>query len=299
MKAICPFLIALALGSAAAANAADHDQHAPAPASFTLWQLPAQTPSQMMSYVLRSTGGKVIVIDGGTTGDAPYLLKFLAKLGNNVQAWFITHPHSDHVEALSEILVHPQGLTIGIVYASMPDSDWVAHYVPHDEIAEVAHFRNALKAANRSTSDLSLGQVLLIDGLRIDVLGIKNPEFTQNALNNSSAVLRVSDKAKTVLFLGDLGFEGGEKLLREVGRDRLRADYVQMAHHGQNGVGENVYRAIRPSYCLWPTPRWLWNNDAGKGTGTGPWRTLEVRAWMSKLNVKGHYVSADGLCRIE
>jgi len=289
----------MALCSAAAAKAADHEQHAPAQASFTLWQLPAQTPSQMMSYVIRSAGGKVIVIDGGTTGDAPYLRKFLAKLGNNVPAWFITHPHSDHVGAVSEILVHLQGLTIGTMYASMPDSDWVAKCVPRDEVVEVADFRNALKAAGRSTTDVAVGQILLIDGIRIEVLGIRNPEITGNALNNSSVVLRVSDKAKTVLFLGDLGVEGGEKLLRSAGRDRLRADYVQMAHHGQNGVGENVYRAIQPSYCLWPTPRWLWNNDAGKGPGTGPWRTLEVRAWMSKLNVKGHYVSADGLCRIE
>jgi beta-lactamase superfamily II metal-dependent hydrolase len=299
MRPIGPILVTLALCSAATSNAADHDQHAPGQATFTLWQLPEQTPSQMMSYVIRGTGGKLIVLDGGTAGDAPYLRGFLAALGNHVQTWFVTHPHSDHVGALGEILPHPQGLTIGSIYASMPDSDWVAKHVPRDEIAEVTDFKKALKAAGRSTTDLAVGQVLLIDGIRIEVLGIKNPEFTQNALNNSSVVLRASDKAKTVLFLGDLGVEAGEKLLRSAGRDRLRADYVQMAHHGQNGVGEDVYRAIRPSYCLWPTPRWLWSNDAGKGIGTGPWRTLEVRAWMAKLNVKRHYVSADGLYRIE
>ena len=299
MRALCPFLVAIALCSAATSNAAGHDQRAPGQATFTLWQLPEQTHSQMMSYVIRSAGGKVIVIDGGTAGDAPYLRGFLAALGNNVQAWFITHPHSDHVGALGEILPHPQGLKIGTIYASMPDSDWVVKYVPRDEVAEVTDFQKALKAAGRSTTDMAVGQVLRIDGIRIEVLGIKNPEFTQNALNNSSAVLRVSDKAKTVLFLGDLGFEGGEKLLGSAGRDRLRADYVQMAHHGQNGVGENVYRAVSPSYCFWPTPRWLWNCDSGKGTGSGPWRTLEVRAWMAKLNIKRHYVSADGLYRIE
>ena len=214
MRAICPFLVAIALCSAATSNAADHDQRAPGQATFTLWQLPEQTHSQMMSYVIRSAGGKVIVIDGGTAGDAPYLRGFLAALGNNVEAWFITHPHSDHVGALGEILPHPQGLTIGTIYASMPDSEWVAKYVPRDEVAEVTDFQKALKAAGRSTTDMAVGQVLLIDGVRIEVLGVKNPEFTRNALNNSSAVLRVSDEAKTVLFLGDLGFEGGEKLLR-------------------------------------------------------------------------------------
>jgi len=304
MRTIYPFLIAItfcaaATCSAATANADQPDQRATKQATFTLWQLPEQTHSQMMSYVMRTAGGKVIVIDGGTTGDAPYLRGFLAGLGNDVPAWFVTHPHSDHVEALAEILRHPQGLTIGTIYASMPDRDWVAKHVPRDEVAEVTDFEKALQAAGRATTDMAVGQILLIDGVRIEVLGIKNPEFTQNCLNNSSVVLRVSDKAKSVLFLGDLGFEGGQKLLRTAGRDRLRADYVQMAHHGQNGVGEDVYRAVHPSYCLWPTPRWLWNNDAGKGVGTGPWRTLEVRGWMAKLNVKRHYVSADGLYRIE
>ena len=82
-------------------------------------------------------------------------------------------------------------------------------------------------------------------------------------------------------------------------RDRLRADYVQMSHHGQNGVDEAFYQAVRPTCCLWPTPRWQWENDAGEGPETGPWRTREVREWMEKLNVQKHYVSADGLCRID
>ena len=236
MRAICPFLIAIALcsaaiGSAATTNADQPDQRAVKQATFTLWQLPEQTRSQMMSYVIRTTGGKVIVIDGGTTGDAPYLLKFLAGLGNNVPAWFVTHPHSDHVEALAEILRHPQGLTIGPIYASMPDSDWVAKHVPRDDIAEVRDFEKALKAAGRSTTDLAVGQILLIDGVRIEVLGVKNPEFTQNCLNNSSVVLRVSDKAKSVLFLGDLGFEGGEKAV----------------------LAPPAATSCRPTTCKWPT----------------------------------------------
>ena len=59
---------------------------------FTLWQLPSQTPSQMMSYVLVTGGGKVIVIDGGNRGDALYLKGFLGAVGNHVHNWFISHP---------------------------------------------------------------------------------------------------------------------------------------------------------------------------------------------------------------
>ena len=33
--------------------------------------------------------------------------------------------------------------------------------------------------------------------------------------------------------------------------------------------------------------------------GGGPWKTLEVRAWMAKLSIKQHYVMTQGLIRIE
>lgn len=100
---------------------------------------------------------------------------------------------------------------------------------------------------------------------------------------------------KSILFLGDLGVEGGEKLLASPYRNRLKADYVQMAHHGQTGVSEEFYKTVNPKFCLWPTPDWLWDNKKGKG----PWKTLEVRAWMDKLDIEKHYVAKDGLQRID
>ncbi len=51
-----------------------------------------------MAYVLKSRDGRIVVVDGGMKGDAPYLQTFLAPLGNTVDAWFISHPHLDHVE---------------------------------------------------------------------------------------------------------------------------------------------------------------------------------------------------------
>jgi beta-lactamase superfamily II metal-dependent hydrolase len=298
MRTLCLPLLVLATLPLSATVAAD--QPVAPPATFTLWQLPEQTGGQMMSYVLRTTGGKILVIDGGRAGDAPYLRGFLGALGNKVEAWFITHPHLDHIDALTEILAQPRGIEIGTIYASMPDGEWMAKYVHEsDEGDTVPRFNKALEAAKKSLSNLELGQLLEIDGVHVEILGIRNPEITSNPLNNSSIVMRVWDSTKSILFLGDLGVEGGEKLLQGSYRDKLHADYVQMAHHGQNGVGKDVYEAIRPTHCLWPTPRWLWNNNAGKGNGTGPWKTLEVRAWMDELSVKSHFVTADGLQRIE
>ena len=265
---------------------------------FTLWQLPSQTPSQNMSYVLRSDGGYVIVIDGGNTGDAEYLRGFLAALDNHVHAWFVSHPHPDHVDALTAILKDIRELKIDCIYGSIPDEEWVQAAAPA-YLCTIEAFNGGLLKAKKEVSELSLGQAILIDGVRIEILGIKNPEIHANPLNNSSVVMRVSDSSKSVLFLGDLGTEGGQKLLQGPYSARLRSQYVQMAHHGQHGVSEDFYQVVQPSYCLWPTPLWLWDNDNGGGKGSGPWQTLTVREWMKQLGVRENYVSYKGVIRID
>lgn len=265
---------------------------------FVLWQLPPQTKTQMNCYVLRTGGGKIIVIDGGNTGDAPFLRSFLAELGNHVHHWFISHAHSDHTDAIAAILDDPGALKVDAVYGSLPEREWIARHEPGEEVP-FDHVLTAVKKAGLHVREHAPGEVMTIDGLRIEILGIKNPEITGNPINNSSVVMRVGGGRKVVLFTGDLGVEGGDKLLKTRFRDQLRAEYLQMAHHGQNGVSEEFYRAVRPSVCLWPTPDWLWDNDNGGGKGSGPWQTLTVRGWMEKLGVKTHHVSKDGLCRID
>lgn len=292
-------LLTTVLVLAAAAQPIAPNMGSPGRNTFTLWQLPNQTHTQMMSYVIQTIHGNVIVIDGGTSGDAPFLLEFLTSLGGSVDAWIITHAHDDHFNALIEILNQPGTLKIGPIYGSLPDAAWIGQWGADSEMKSYELFDHALREAGRQVEDLSLGQIIEIDGLHIEVLGVKNQEITKNAINNSSVVLRAADAAKSVLFLADLGLEGGDKLLKSEYASRLSSGYVQMAHHGQNGVSEAFYKHVQPSYCLWPTPKWLWDNDKGDGKGSGPWRTLEVRAWMDKMPIKRHYVMFEGIHKIE
>ncbi len=266
----------------------------------TLWQLDSQTPYQMNSYVLKTPNDKIIVIDGGYKQDAPYLKGFLAALGNKVNLWIVTHPHPDHINALTEILKKPDGLIIEEICGSFPSEDWVVKAIGK-ESEDLRNFNKALAASEVKYVDLKLGDILHVDKIKMEILGVKNPEITgENAINNSSLVLKMYFKTTTILFLADLGYEGGEKLLNSEYASQLPSGYVQMAHHGQQGVGEDFYKKVDPEYCLWPTPDWLWdNNIKNQGKGSGPWKTLEVRAWMEKLHVKKNYIMKDGLQKIE
>ena len=267
--------------------------------TFTLWQLPSQGPSQMMSYVILTPGGKLIVIDGGMKCDAPYLLDFLNDRASEVELWIITHPHLDHMDALGVLLDKGTAPKINKVLASLPEAQWVETHCSESEFTSFQAFTESLKNSGLPCEDAELDQKFEIDGLQFHVLGIRNPEFTQYPLNNSSKVFRDHDHRKSVLFTGDLGLEGGDKLMKSPLAEFLPSDYVQMAHHGQRGVNEAFYQKVNPSYCLWTTPLWLWDNDRGEGFDTGPWKTVETRGWMEKLAIKKHYVMHEGLHQID
>ena len=49
------------------------------------------------------------------------------------------------------------------------------------------------------------------------------------------------------VFLGDLARAGGAQLMADHDLSALKCDIVQLAHHGQNGVDYEVYKALRPS----------------------------------------------------
>jgi beta-lactamase superfamily II metal-dependent hydrolase len=291
VAAKCVLVLSLVLASTFAAAG-----EAPAAGQgFTLWQLPAQGPAQMQSYVLRTAGGKLVVVDGGRREDAPYLKGFVAALGNEVEAWFVSHPHTDHLDALNAILAQADAPLVCVIYASLLPPE----LLDDDSREEAALLQRRAGERGIPLVEPEPGQRLDIDGMRIEILGVKNPEITVNPVNNSSMVWRVEDATKSVLFTGDIGEQAGRKLLDGPYRDKLAVLYVQMAHHGQAGADEAFYQAVRPVYALWPTPLWLWENDRGQGRGSGSWKTLETRAWIEKLGVKKNFVSYQGLCRID
>ena len=270
---------------------------------FTLWQLPSMADDHGNSYVIRTANDSIIVIDGGKIAETNYLRGFLGAMGNRVTAWIFTHPHWDHMAAAQAILADRQGLEVGHIYHSRFTPEML---VPREGVESPAEALpwyatldsiEALKAI--PVTDMHTGDSLVIDGVKFRILSEKNPEISANLYNNSSMAMRVEDDSKSVVFLGDLGIEGGNKLLNSEYRKYLDCDYLQMAHHGQNGCDENFYKTINFRACLWPTPTWLWNNDIGNGPGSGPWATESTRRWMDEKGITEHYPAFEGLHRID
>ena len=265
---------------------------------FTMWQIPSHKNTIGNSYVFRTRGGKVVVMDGGFPEEAFTLRGFLGALGNEVEAWFISHPHDDHMGALHEILKNPQDLRINHIYHSRI-SDAVIDAEP-SEAQKCRDFYAAIEKSGIPADDIQqAGRVFEFDGMRLKILSVATG-LTKNPYNNNSMIMRVWDRKKSVVFLGDAGVECGDLCLHGPYAADLNCEYLQMAHHGQRGCSEEFYRSIKFRACLWPTPMWVWNNDSGKGFNTSSLKTCETRLWMDRLGIKEHHVSVrDGLWRLD
>ena len=138
---------------------------------------------------------------------------------------------------------------------------------------------------NNNLESVNDNQHIKIQDIDFEILskGLTNTEF----LNNTCMILKINNYS--ILFLADAQEEQGNYLI-STQKEKLQSQFVQMAHHGQNGVSESVYKIINPKVCLWSTPEWLWSNN----NGLGNYQTLIVRNWMSKLNVSENIVAKDG-----
>tara|TARA_R110002167_G_scaffold206691_18_gene410799 strand:- start:5515 stop:6474 length:960 start_codon:yes stop_codon:yes gene_type:complete len=260
-------------------------------ADFSLWQLDSFFEEVQMGYILRSDDKKLIVIDGGGKLTAPILEGYLQQFGGKVDTWILTHPHSDHIGAVLEIMDKGTIKIDQILHVPLAQA-WIAKNEP-ENYDLVERYNQAMGATRSKVIVVRVGDKFdLANGVHMEVFGGLNESIVVNAINNSSMTFKISGKSKSILFLGDLGLEGGQEILKKYPADRIKADYVQMAHHGQTGVDKDFYAAVKAQYALWPTPKWLWNNQLeGKAINSGTYKTLVVRSWMESLDIKENYVS--------
>ena len=281
-----------------------------------LYQI-TETSKYMMGFVIVTQQNNAIVIDGGRPEDMPLLKKYID--GRHISAWILTHPHMDHISGFVDEFEKNGGADFDVerIYCHFPSHEKLASLkdkAPNPAYFEVEidemlpSFEALLPLLGERLHRVEQGEHFEVDECRFDVLYTYHEGLYSNPMNDASIVFRLTTPRKTVLFLGDLGPEGGD-ILYEESRHLLKADVVQMAHHGHMNVGMEVYAAIAPEACLWCYPDWLYNEpeipsylaDRTKlreRQRTRMYGTVITRQWMECLGVKTHYVTKDGTHRI-
>lgn len=212
-----------------------------------------------------------------------------------ISAWFFSHMHSDHVGAFSEIAnKHFDEIIINNIYFAFPTRKEIISYEDASVHTYDLFFEN-FELFKHLCHVVKKGEAFEIDNIRIEALFVPLNRYSDSKnFNNSSVVYRMDACGQSMLFLGDLAEDAQNDLLSETPHNKMSADIVQMAHHGQQGVQKIVYETIRPKCCFWDCPDWLWDNDPGTGFDTGNWQTVIVRGWMKELGVKHNIVHKNG-----
>ena len=267
-----------------------------------LYQIAADQNMLQNCYLIKTRHDKYILIDGGGAGstNTNYLANTLRELTGTTQieieAWFLSHMHDDHVTEFVLLSQHPRAkVTVNNVYMNFPSREFMNTseqgrfgYLYDDIQGAYDHFIGEGEFEKTNGKTAFTGDVFDIDGVKIEILMTVTDEETESNINDTSMIFKVTIEGQTILFLGDAYIPEGNRLLAQYGED-LKCDIVQMAHHGQNGVTKEVYAAIDPTLCLWPTPIWVFENNSGI------YQTDEVRSWMADMGVKYHIVAGQHL----
>ena len=275
-----------------------------------LYQL-TETSIYMMSFVIVTKKDNVIIIDGGRKEDMPLLKKYVG--ARHISAWILTHAHEDHISGFVNEWKQnsAKDFDIGTIYYNFPPYEWVNNknvadyeYYKREFDEMLPEFLLALPLFKDKTHIVKQGESIQIDEVKIDFLYTCHKGLTSNPINDSSLAFKLTTPNKSVMFLGDLGPDGGDLLFRE-SRHLLKADIVQMAHHGHMNCGMEVYAAISPKECLWCCPDWLYNESEEPGHLADKERLMKMgrirmygtevtKKWMEQLGVKKHHVTMNG-----
>ena len=277
----------------------------------TMYML-TETSKFMMSFVIVTKKDNVIIVDGGRPLDMPLLKEYVG--GRHISAWILTHAHNDHMSGFVDEMEKNGCADFDIekVYYNFPSYDAL---IGRTDVPDKNYFDTELNEMlpafgkiepllGERAHIVSQGETLTVDECELEFIYTYHEGLFSNLMNDASLVFTLKTPNKKVLFLGDLGPEGGDVLMDE-SRDKLKADIVQMAHHGHMNVSMEIYAEVKPEACLWCAPAWLYNEPEIPGylSNREQLRAMDrsrmygvgmTRKWMDLLGVKTHYVTADG-----
>lgn len=221
-----------------------------------------------MCYMIRTTTGSFIIIDGGWmgVGDGKKIMKILREQNTRdglpeVAAWILTHPHSDHIGGMADVAAaYYDEIILRRVIYNFTNDEMLAK-------SDVAGGSSALKVIESTLQNPKkwgsaqlikphTGDVLNIDGVTIEILQTQEDVFpdTDALLYNNSASMafKVTTGGHSALFTGDLSSTYMKQIATRWA-DELKCDILQPTHHGRTHGRVDVYRIVSPTVVMWPT----------------------------------------------
>ena len=232
------------------------------PGEWKITQCGTVSGLQSMAYSLVSEDGKLILLDGGHPEDADACSRLAELFGNRVDLWICSHFHDDHIGAVIRILEENPRVEVGEIWCPPMDAESYRSFAKEWDCVESCESFLKLIENRENVYRIRGGDDREFAGLKFHFLSSYDPEMAwTHEGNNCGFIFRIMGNSETMLFCCDIGNDWISEVLMKWQSDYLKADYVQMGHHGNGGLSEAAYRKTAPKAAFFDAPGWLFEDE--------------------------------------
>ncbi len=262
----------------------------------------------MGSMIFKTKSGKIAVIDGGRIPDTERFIRILQKITGrevpHVDAWLLTHLHTDHFGVYYTLCTDGRfagKISVGGFYCDLLSEEFYT-VLARERIKNADLIRTAMLSLDSPTGAIvhtvQKGDIITIDEIEFEVIHV--PDIAQAEymnMNDSSVVYKMTyDEQQTMMLLADAEWICSNDLVENCA-DKLRSDIVQVGHHGCGNVSGKCYELIDADAYIWQTGEKFWYSDCGEGLNTHNTGVIRTRAYMMRRvsNLKNVHVVMDDI----
>lgn len=219
-----------------------------------------------MFMLIKLADDSLILIDGADDPQmskeaAEHLNQFMHRITGKpeeekitVRCWFITHYHGDHYNGIMRFLTnyHEQYELERVMYnfrqTELPSD--IPTFMGEEYLKE--YYPDILYHRPHTGETIMLGDVEMdVLFTTEDLINTKTMVFESTDSNNTSTIMRIRIDGKSFMVLGDAYFDAETVLMRNYDASELKADVMQVSHHGLNNL-QSLFPTINPSISLYP-----------------------------------------------
>ena len=225
-----------------------------------------------MSYAIRLSDGRYIIIDGGRDfePDADELFKTVKEGSPDekpvIAAWILTHAHSDHFHCVMPFMdKYGELVTVERFMYNFPERDDLEHYprlkhkdkrfVDSSIYTNIPLMEERIAKCGAKVYMPHTGQKYIIGDAVLEILSsIDDTIHVSDDINPTSLFIRMELGGQVILWSADASYSDG--CIPDRYADYLKADILQIPHHGF-GMGNpkkeiEGYEYIKPDTCFLP-----------------------------------------------